>query len=694
LGWLAAALLILTIPAKVQAQYEYTTNSDNTITITGYTGTSTVVSIPSTISILTVTSIGNQAFENSHNITSVTIPTSVTNIDDGSVNDLILTGAFSFCGSLTNVIFGNGVSNIGDYSFAECSSLRQITIGNSVTRIGNGVFMDCSLTSITMPNSVTSIGGVNDSTSSMYGVFAGCTNLTNVVLGTSLTYIGNEAFYGCASLSSITMPNSVTNIGDWAFAYCTPLHNISLSTNLTCIGVAAFYGCNSLNSITIPDSVTSIRDGSVIGLSPCGLFTYCTNLTNVFIGSGVTNIGDFAFADCTRLSNVTIGDSVKRVGSNVFAGCSALSSITFPNSVSNIGDHGLAGCTNLTSVYFLGNAPSVNGIAVFEADSKATIYYVPGTTGWSTNFDGLPTSAMRSLKIQTNGNGTVTGNTNAYGWYAGGTVITLTANPSPYYSFINWTGTGLTASATNLNLTVTMTQNKTITANFAIDQFKLVVVSGQSGCVPARGTNTLNYGIISCSVTNSPKTLSGSTQYICTGWTGTGDVTSGSGTNTSFTLDQNSSITWLWPITNYWLSVATNGNGSVNVASQWCPSGSNVVITATPSTFNWFVGWNGQTNGCIITSNTLTAVMNATRAITATFNGDQVSDVKFGVQSNRFGFNISGTSNLVIEVEACTNLATPVWIPVGTNKLTNGTSYFSDSKWTNYSARFYRLIDQ
>ena len=69
----------------------------------------------------------------------------------------------------------------------------------------------------------------------------------------------------------------------------------------------------------------------------------------------------------------------------------------------------------------------------------------------------------------------------------------------------------------------------------------------------------------------------------------------------------------------------------------------------------------------------------------------QTSDASFGVRTNQFGFTITGTSNLVIVVEACTNLANPIWSPVATNTLTGGSSYFSDPQWTNYPARFYRL---
>ena len=69
----------------------------------------------------------------------------------------------------------------------------------------------------------------------------------------------------------------------------------------------------------------------------------------------------------------------------------------------------------------------------------------------------------------------------------------------------------------------------------------------------------------------------------------------------------------------------------------------------------------------------------------------QTSDATFGVVSNQFGFNITWASDLIVVVDACTDLADPVWTPVGTNTITGGSSYFSDSQWTNYPARFYRL---
>ena len=225
------------------------------------------------------------------------------------------------------------------------------------------------------------------------------------------------------------------------------------------------------------------------------------------------------------------------------------------------------------------------------------------------------------LTVQTNGSGTLAGATN--GWYPHGTNFLLTAAPSPHYHLVNWTGTGLFGSDSSLTLSVTMNQARSITANFAIDQFKLVVLSAQSNCVPMPGTNMLNYGAQPCSVT-TPKMLSGTTQYFCTGWTGTGNVTNGMGTNTSFTLDTDSSITWLWPITNYWLTVETNGNGTVGGATNgWCLNGSNFLLTAVPPLHSRLVNWTGTGLSGSDTGLTLSVTMNQARSITANFAIDQ-----------------------------------------------------------------------
>jgi len=339
-----------------------------------------------------VTNIGDYAFSDCTSLTSVTIGNSVTSIGYD---------AFSYCASLTSVTIGNSVTSIGYDAFSDCASLTSVTIGNSVTSIGDWAFFHCtSLTSVIIPNSVTSIG---------YGAFEGCTNLTSVTIPNSVTSVGDSAFFGCTSLTSVTIPNSVTTVGNVAFYECTSLTSVTIPDSVTSIGDAAFSGCSGLTAITVDalNSAYSSLDGVLFDKSQTALIQYPEGKagTSYAIPNSVTNIGGGAFSYCTSLTSVTI-----------------------PNSVTNIGDLAFSFCTNLTSVYFQGNAPSF-GADVFGDFSwgldPATVYYLPGTTGWSTNFAGLPT-ALWQPQVQTS-DASFGVRTNQFGftiaWASGMTVV-------------------------------------------------------------------------------------------------------------------------------------------------------------------------------------------------------------------------------------------------------------------------------
>ena len=178
--------------------------------------------------------------------------------------------------------------------------------------------------------------------------------LTAVTIPGTVTSIGAYAFNGNAGLTSVTIPNSVTSIGDYAFYGCPVLTNIALGTSVASIGTAAFQGCG-LTSVTIPNSVTSI--------------------------------GDYAFYGCSSLANVVLGNGVTSIGSGAFQACPALTSVKIPKSVTSIGIWAFSNCTGLTSVYLLGNAPAADP-STFASDSSLTIFYLPGTTGWTNPWNG------------------------------------------------------------------------------------------------------------------------------------------------------------------------------------------------------------------------------------------------------------------------------------------------------------------
>jgi len=243
-----------------------------------------------------------------------------------------------------------------DKVFSNCASLTSITIPESVTSIGNNAFGNCvNLTSIIIPNSVTSIGG---------SAFCRCTNLTSIVIPDSITIIGERVFEGCTSLTSITISNSITGIADSMFSCCTNLTSIAIPDSVTEIGDRAFYNCAGLTSITIPNRVTFIGEGAFEGCINLaqitipdsvlcidyGAFSYCTSLTSITIPDSVTIIGgrygeskiceiikrnslhrqpvsitdnfcSSTFSDCTNLTDVTIGKGVVEIGSSAFKNC-------------------------------------------------------------------------------------------------------------------------------------------------------------------------------------------------------------------------------------------------------------------------------------------------------------------------------------------------------------------------------------
>ena len=262
-----------------------------TVTITKYTGTESTVILPSTINSWPVTKIGEDAFQDNTTITSVTIPANVTEIGSN---------AFAGCTNLTSVNYAGDWSNL------------TIQSGNpAVQDAANEQLFDFDFILNNTAVIVTRYNGT-----------AADVTIPSRYKGKPVTAIEHAAFFNSA-VTSVTIPDSVTSIDDNAFGFCSQLTNISIPNSVTYIGFSAFAHCTSLKSITLPSSLSFIS-GS--------LFSGCSQLTTIHIPDSVPSIQSYAFYHCRNLETIRIPVSVTLIETDAFAGCPSSMTVTYSGS--------------------------------------------------------------------------------------------------------------------------------------------------------------------------------------------------------------------------------------------------------------------------------------------------------------------------------------------------------------------------
>ena len=305
---------------------------------------------------------------------------------------------FAYREGLTSITIPNSVESIGYSAFNECIGLTSVTIPNSVTSIGENAFADCeSLTSITIPNSVESIGET---------AFVRCESLTSITIPNSVESIGSKAFYGCSGLTEINVSSNNANY--------TSENGVLFNKDKTTI--ICYPARKSDTAFTIPNSVTNISDGAFLDCDnlskaefasiehlleidfeyydsnplSCAHHLYIggTEVTELAIPNTIDSIGDYTFAGCEGLTSVTIPNTVTSIGEGAFYDCYNITSITIPHSVTSIGKKAFGYCYNISSITIPNSVTSIGGGAFEDAFSivKNIIY--------SGNAEGSPWGAL------------------------------------------------------------------------------------------------------------------------------------------------------------------------------------------------------------------------------------------------------------------------------------------------------------
>lgn len=276
-------------------------NNNLYASVTGYTGKSLSVDIPSSFNGVAVKSINFEAFSDNRYITSVTVP--------------------------------EGVTYIGKYCFRGCVGLSSVTLPSTLNNICEGAFYNCySLKEIEIPDGVTKIGSY---------AFSNCWHIKSVKLSSSLKVIGSCAFSGCSALESVEFCDSLESVGSMAFSECSALSSVNLSSSMVSLGTGAFVNCTSMKSASLGDGLIDLQSETFRG---------CEALESVYLGDSLESIGNSAFEGCSSLKSISLNDRVKKIGLLAFYNCSRLEKISIGSGAESIGMGAFNGCSKLAEI--------------------------------------------------------------------------------------------------------------------------------------------------------------------------------------------------------------------------------------------------------------------------------------------------------------------------------------------------------
>lgn len=481
-------------------------------------------------------------------------------------------------------------------------------------------------------------------------------SIPNTIRGLPVTVIGKDAFYSgfvAPALSSVIIPDSVITIGTNAFGSCTNLASVSMGTNVSVISDNAFYNCAKLPAITIPKSV------AFIGANVLSLCTKLTAITvdplNPVYGSvdGILfNKLETTLLQCpqARAGGFTVPSGTTGISDGAFQFCGGLTGIVMPDSVVNIGNFTFQNCTNLASVVLGANLKSIGNSTFINCPSLSNITIPFGllTIGDSAfEFCGSLTNFVMPDTVTNTGNLTLAYCTNLVR-------ATISTNVTAIGNQLFWWDSNLRQ--------VTIPNGVITIGNGAFGNGVGITSLIIPDSVMSIGSYAFNAcPLISLTIGNSVTNIGSWAFFGCINLS-----TSVTIPKSVINIDQ-SGFSNDWRVPAFFFE----GNApTVGPDSFW--NTHSAIGYYLPNTSGW--------------SNMLDALPTVLWNPVA-----QTSDSNFGVENNKFGFNVTGTTNIPIMIEVCTNLANANWKPFQSCLLTNGSIYISDAQYLDLPNRYYRI---
>lgn len=301
-------------------------------------------------------SIDNDAFFNCLNLEEIKFP-------NNCLINVINKGTFSSCENLKSIKIPKNVKIIENSAFYNCKSLETIEFeeGSMMEKIEDYAFKGCAFKSISLPNSIISLGEY---------AFSDNHHLEKIDLSDHLVDIGKGCFMNCVALKIIKIPELIKIIKEDTFKNCSSLIDIKFPAGLKQIDAYAFSECTSLKTIELSNNIR------IIGY---GCFKGCTNLENVVLSKSLSVMWGEAFSECTSLKEIVLPETLKSISDKIFKNCNNLVKITFGKHIGNVLYYAFDGCNSLTKIVYLGTKEDWDKIVIYDGNTlfeKCEIEYI------------------------------------------------------------------------------------------------------------------------------------------------------------------------------------------------------------------------------------------------------------------------------------------------------------------------------